>query len=160
MMKKIFKFIYILATILLTAYLSSVFSRYGTDGWYQMLQKPAIVPPDFVFSIVWAVLYALLILASYLALSRTESLLHNPTNDLFLAQCFLQILWCFAFFAQGQLAFGLGIIILLDVAVIKMTLLYHKLNRLSAYLLIPYCLWMLFASVLNIVYVWMYGTSV
>ena len=91
-MKKIFKFIYILAAVLLTAYLSSIFSRYGTQGWYQILPKPAIVPPDFVFPIVWAILYALIIWASYIALTRENSMLHSLANDLFLTQCFLQIL--------------------------------------------------------------------
>lgn len=158
-MKKIFKFIYILATVLLTAYLSSIFSRYGTNGWYQTLPQPAITPPDYVFPIAWTVLYALLIWASYSALNRTDSLVHSRANDLFIAQCFLQILWCFVFFAHGQLAWGLGIIILLDIAVLKMTHLYYKLNHWAAYILAPYCLWMLFATILNIAYVWMHGIS-
>lgn len=159
-MKKIFKFIYILAAVLLTAYLSSVYSRYGTSGWYQKFDKPDIVPPDAVFSIVWAVLYALIIWASYIALTKENSLLHSMANDLFLAQCFLQILWCFVFFAQGYLAFGLAVIILLDLAVFKMTHLYYKLNHTSGYLLIPYCLWVAFATVLNAAYVWMHGVSI
>ena len=159
-MKKIFKFIYITATVLLTGYLSSVFSRYGTNGWYQTLPKPEITPPDYIFSIVWGGLYALIIWATYVALSRSESLLHSWANDLFLAQCFLQILWCFVFFAQGQLAAGLAVIILLDLAVFKMTHLYYKLSKLAAVLVLPYCLWVSFATILNIMYVWMYGTSV
>lgn len=159
-MKKIFTFIYILAAVLLTAYLSSIFSRYGTSGWYQMLPKPIITPPDYVFSIVWTLLYALLVWASYIALNKTESLIHNMANDLFLVQCFLQILWCFVFFAHGHLAFGLATIILLDITVFKMAHLYYKLNRWSFYILIPYCLWILFATVLNIAYVWMHGISI
>lgn len=159
-MKKIFKFIYVLAAVLFTAYLSSIFSSYGTNGWYQILPKPIITPPDYVFSIIWTLLYALLILASYGALNKAESLIHNMANDLFLSQCFLQILWCFIFFAQGQLAFGLAVIILLDIAVLKMTHLYYKLNKSSAYLLMPYCLWVLFATTLNVFYVCMYGTKV
>lgn len=159
-MKKIFKFIYILSVVLLTAYLSSVFSRYGTKGWYQTLPKPDITPPDHIFSIVWSLLYALLIWASYIALNRSESLLHNSANDLFLAQCFLQILWCFVFFAQGYFAFGLAIIILLDLTIFKMAHLYYKLNRLSAYLLAPYCLWVVFATIINAAYVRMHGTGI
>lgn len=159
-MLKVFKFIYITLAVILTAYLSSIFSRYGTQGWYQNLPKPAIVPPDFVFSVIWALLYALIIWASYLALTKEESLLHSMANDLFLAQCFLQILWCFVFFAHAQLAFGLGIIILLDIAVFRMTYLYHKLSHLAGYLLLPYCLWISFASIINVVYVWENGLSV
>ena len=79
-MLKVFKFIYITLAVILTAYLSSIFSRYGTQGWYQNLPKPVIVPPDFVFSVIWALLYALIIWASYLALTKEESLLHSMPN--------------------------------------------------------------------------------
>lgn len=159
-MKKIFKFAYVLLVVLLTAYLSSIFSRYGTSGWYQTLPKPDITPPDYVFSIVWALLYALIIAATFIMLNHSPSLLHNWAHDLFLAQCFLQILWCYTFFAHGYLALGMVIIIMLDVAVIKMVHLYYKLNHISAYLLVPYLLWVLFASILNGAYVWMYGVNV
>ncbi len=159
-MKKIFKFVYVFAVVLLTAYLSSIFSRYGTSGWYQTLPKPMITPPDYVFSIVWALLYALIIAATYMMLERSPSMLHNLAHDLFLAQSFLQILWCFTFFAHGYLALGLGVIIILDITVIKMAHLYYKLHHISGYLLIPYILWVLFATVLNGAYVWMYGMNV
>lgn len=159
-MKNIFKFVYITAVVLLTAYLSSVFSRYGTQEWYQTLPKPIIVPPDYIFSIVWTLLYALLIIATYTALNKSQTLLHNNANDLFLAQAFLQILWCFVFFAQGYLAFGLAIILILDLAIFKMTHLYYKLNKLSAYMLFPLCAWISFATVINLVYVWLYGLKV
>ena len=64
------------------------------------------------------------------------------------------------YFAQGYLAFGLAVIILLDIAVFKMAQLYYKLNHATGYLLIPYCLWVVFATFINFAYVWMHGISV
>ncbi|MBQ8676992.1 MAG: tryptophan-rich sensory protein [Alphaproteobacteria bacterium] len=158
-MKKLLKFAYVFAVVLLSAYLSSVFSRYGTRGWYQLLDKPDIVPPDFVFPIIWTLIYALIIAATFIMLSYSKSWRHNLANDLFLAQSFLQILWCYAFFAHGYLALGMVIIIMLFIAVLKMTQLYYQLNQLAGYLLVPYCLWLMFAAALNGIYIWEYGMN-
>lgn len=159
-MVKSLKFGYVLVVVLLTAYLSSIFSRYGTSGWYQTLPKPDITPPDYVFPIVWTLLYALIIAATYIMITNSQTLRRNLANDLFLAQSFLQILWCFTFFAHGYLALGLVVIVLLDIAVIKMTQLYFKINNLAGWLVTPYCFWALFATMLNVAYVWMHGLSV
>ena len=67
-MKKMLRFVYILIVVMLTAYISSMFTHEGTSTWYQTLKKPAIVPPDIVFSIVWSIIYVLMILSVFMIL--------------------------------------------------------------------------------------------
>lgn len=159
-MKKRFKFFYVTAAVLLTAYICSALTHIGINGWYDNFEKPELTPPDMVFPIIWTIIYALLILASFIALRDGDSVSKNKANNLFITQLALQILWCFSFFAQGQLALAMAVIILLDITVYKMITVFLKIRKLSGWLLYPYYWWLIFATFLNAVFMSSFGLVV
>lgn len=159
-MKKIFKFIYILTAVLLTSYLCSKFTNIGLSSWYNSFNKPFLTPPNIVFPIAWSIIYTLIIISSFIALRDAQNNQQTKVNNYFLAQLFLQIIWCFTFFAEGYLGLGFAIIILLDITVFKMISIFAKINKLASVLLYPYYWWLIFATFLNFSYVFNFGLIV
>lgn len=159
-MKKGFKFFYVTAAVLLTAYICSALTQIGLTGWYDSFAKPELTPPNIVFPIAWSIIYVLLVLAAFIALRDGDSAQRNKANNLFITQLALQILWCFSFFAQGQLALAMAVIILLDITVYKMITVFMKIRKLSGWLLYPYYWWLIFATFLNAVFISSFGLIV
>lgn len=118
-------------------------------NWYNQLIKPEYIPSPEIFSIVWAVLY-LLMLISFIALFRF-GLQKNMLNPiiLFVTQLILNLYWVQTFFVFHNIFTALIVAILLWVIILLTILSFHKYSKLSAYLLIPYLLWVSFAIFLN-----------
>ena len=152
-MKKLLIFVYVALAVLLTSYLCSQFTHIGLKGWYNTFTKPALTPPNIIFPIVWSIIYTLIILSTYIALRDSKANKRNSINNIFLVQLGLQILWCFTFFAEGQIGFALAVIILLGFSVYKMIDAFLSVNKLSGFLLYPYYWWVIFATFLNAVFV-------
>ena len=156
-MKQGFKFIYTFSATMLTAYICSVFTHSGIKEWYDGVEKPFLTPPNIVFPIAWSILYVLIMISTFMVLRDADSFNRKKANNLFIVQLFLQILWCFTFFAQGHLGLGFAIILLLDMCVFAMIVVYAKANKLASYMLYPYYWWLLFASFMNFNFVYKYG---
>ena len=115
---------------------------------YNDLIKPPLSPPGIVFPIVWTIIYLLIGISHTLLKEKGE--VPKETQQLYYTQLIFNYLWTFIFFV-----FRLGLlsvlwIIILDILVIIMTYQFYKQNKLSGILLIPYVLWLLFATYLNI----------
>lgn len=152
-MQNILKFIYSIILVTLTAMVSGYFTRHGINAWYHSAIGNAFTPPDSVFPVVWSILYLLLAISFFLIL-RLKS--NNETKDarrIFLSQLILQILWCFAFFYEGQLGVGLLIIVFMVWLAWKMLHFFAKLDHRTIYLLAPYLAWITYAAFLNLQYV-------
>lgn len=156
-MKQGFKFFYSFFSVMLTAYVCSIFTDIGIKQWYDGVEKPFLTPPNIVFPIVWSVLYVLLAISTFMVLRDADSYNRKKANNIFIIQLFLQILWCFTFFAQGHLGLGFAVIILLDVCVFRMVSVYSKINKTASYMLYPYYWWLLFATFLNFNFVYNLG---
>ena len=156
-MKQGFKFIYSFSATMLTAYICSIFTQSGIKEWYDGIEKPFLTPPNIVFPMAWSILYVLIMISTFMVLRDSDSFNRKKANNLFIIQLFLQILWCFTFFAQGHLALGLGVIILLDISVFKMITIYAKVNKTASYMLYPYYWWLIFATFLNFNFVYKLG---
>ena len=148
-MIKIIKIFFATALILAGAYLSSYFTKAGIAGWYAVAQKPAIVPPDGVFPIVWGILYALMILAMIVVFVDSDDKPQGALWKELIIQIVFQIFWCFVFFEQQQLGAGLIVITLMGLSALKMLNVFWHTNKISGFLLIPYGVWVWFAFVLN-----------
>jgi len=114
----------------------------GTDLWYQGLIKSDLNPPGYVFGIVWPILYLLMGITAW----RTFEIIKN----LFYVQLFLNAIWSWLFFS-----FHLPLISLIDIWLliyinIKIILIVLKKDKLAGLLYVPYILWLLFASYLNL----------
>ena len=114
----------------------------GTDMWYQGLIKSDLNPPGYVFGIVWPILYLLMGITAW----RTFEIIKN----LFYVQLFLNAIWSWLFFS-----FHLPLISLIDIWLliyININIVYKvlKIDKLAGLLYVPYILWLLFASYLNL----------
>ena len=117
-------------------------SNTADDIWYQNLNKSPLNPPGFVFGIVWPFLYLLMSISAY----RT----FDQTKNLFFIQLFFNALWSWLFFAFQLPMIALLNIWLLIYLNIKVNIRMFIVDKLSSFLYIPYVLWLLFASYLNL----------
>ena len=112
---------------------------------YNSLVKPPLSPPSIVFPIVWTILYVLMGISYYL--------LKNPSKKekiIYFVQLGVNALWSLFFFIGKFYLFSFIWIVLLDVLVIFMIGIFYHNNKASAYLQIPYLIWILFATYLNL----------
>ena len=119
------------------------------DPWFVALDKPAIFPPPVTFGIVWPILYVLMGFAIAIVCSAWGSRYRTPAILAFVLQLAVNLAWSPVFFAEHEISLGLGVIVLLDVALIVTIALFWKVRRTAALLLVPYLAWILFATALN-----------
>ncbi len=120
------------------------------SNWYDTLTKPLLNPPGWVFTPVWIILY-ITIFASLILYTIKFS--HNSKLSgyiYFVVQMLLNLAWSPAFFYAHNIGLALVIIILLDIMVILMIAKFLSVSKLSGLILIPYLIWILFATYLNI----------
>lgn len=115
---------------------------------YNSLQKPFLSPSSILFPIIWTILY-ILMGVSY-GILEDKSLIDSKTKIIYYSQLFVNSLWSIIFFVLKWRLFAFIWIILLDILVIIMIINFYKNNKLSGLLQIPYLLWSLFASYLNL----------
>lgn len=117
--------------------------------WFASLNRPSFSPPNWIFGPVWTVLYILLGISLFLIWKQIPSKQRNNALLIFSLQMFLNFIWSFVFFYFHQIGLALIVIIGLWISIIFMLISFYKIKPLSAYLNIPYLLWVTFASVLN-----------
>ncbi|MEO8756087.1 MAG: TspO/MBR family protein [Casimicrobiaceae bacterium] len=117
------------------------------DGWYQSLAKPPFNPPNWVFAPVWFTLYVCIAIAGARTYLRDAS---SAPMFLWILQMVLNWVWSPTWFSLHMLwpAFVLIVAILLLIIGFVITS-WHR-DRLSAWLFVPYALWVAFASTLNL----------
>lgn len=115
---------------------------------YNSLQKPPLAPPSILFPIMWTILYILMGI-SY-GMLESKSLVDSKVNVIYFLQLFVNAIWSIIFFILKWRLLAFIWIILLDILVITMIIQFYKKNKLSGLLQIPYILWTLFASYLNL----------
>jgi len=148
----------LIAAILLCEFvgvLGSFFTFSEIPTWYASLAKPAFSPPGWVFAPVWTTLYALMGVSLYLIWKKgQEKAGIKLPLAIFGIQLSLNFLWSVFFFGLHSPFLGVICIILLWLSIAAMLFSFYKISRTAAYLLIPYLLWVSFASILNAMF-WM-----
>lgn len=135
--------------VLLLGFLAGRLGGDASSLWFQSLVKPAIFPPPIWFGIVWSVLYIMLGFALALVCAAWGARGRAAAITIFLIQLAVNMAWSPVFFGQHQITAGLIIIAVLDVLVIITVLLFWRVRKLAAVLMLPYLAWILFATVLN-----------
>lgn len=139
---------YILPILLSIAvgYSASVIQESSMIQWYPYLVKPAGTPPGIVFAIVWSVVYLLIgITGGMLAAKK-----YNEGIRLWFSQLLLNFLWSISFFYLRSISAGLINILMLDMLVCYLIYATWRPMRYVSYMLLPYILWLLYATYLNI----------
>lgn len=115
---------------------------------YNSLQKPFLSPPSLAFPIVWTILY-ILMGVSYGRLKEKE-LVDNKVSFIYYLQLVVNTLWPIFFFVLKWRLFSLFWILLLVVLVILMTIKFYRKDKIAGLLQIPYGIWTIFATYLNL----------
>ena len=118
-------------------------------SFYSQLAQPAWAPPPFLFGPVWTVLYAMMAIAAWLVWRSGGLHTNRIALSLFMAQLALNALWSWLFFAWQQGALAFVDIVLLWVLIVVTLVSFWRVRPLAGALLIPYLLWVSFASALN-----------
>ncbi|HOT44130.1 MAG TPA: tryptophan-rich sensory protein [Spirochaetota bacterium] len=122
----------------------------SVGSWYSGLNKPSFNPPDWIFGPVWTALYLMMGIALYLVWKKGLS--HKETRAAVAAfgvQLFLNLAWSFLFFYLHMPFAAFIEIILLWFAIAATMAAFARVSRAACRLLVPYLLWVSFASVLN-----------
>lgn len=146
--KSYFNFIFSLVTVLITAGLCSYFNNIGMDNFYSDIKLAALNPPNYVFSIMWTILYVLLVIAFDLVLENKEKSASAVAGS-FIFNMFLQVLWCYVFFGKGYFLIGFWVILALILSTAFLLYQFYQRHKGAAYMIVPYFLWLLFAAYLN-----------
>jgi tryptophan-rich sensory protein len=120
------------------------------DGWYYALQQPGWAPPDYMFAVIWTVVFALIAISGVLAWEKA------PTRrdfeialGLYALNGFLNLGWSFIFFRMQRPDLAFFELIALWLSIAALMVFLRRFSGLSAALLLPYIIWVSIAGVLN-----------
>lgn len=135
----------------LVGLISTPFTINSVQTWYQYLNKPFFSPPNWVFGPVWTLLYLLMGVSAYLIWRKGLKKKNiKPALIYFSVQLFFNFLWSIIFFGLHSPFVALIDIVLLLVTIFITILKFYNISKPAAYLLIPYILWVSFATLLNL----------
>ena len=130
-------------------------SGYG-NAWFDALVKPAFMPPGWAFPVAWTSLYILMGIALAQVID-SDAPGRRAALVLFAVQLALNLLWSPVFFGLHQMRPALAIIAVLAVVVAVMIILFLRIRKSAAYIMLPYLAWLLFATELNLAIVRLNG---
>lgn len=131
------------------AALGAAVTAESVKSWYPTLAKPALTPPDIAFPIVWNILFALMAVAAWRVWRAVGVQRARGALGLFTLQLALNLAWSWLFFGQQQIGWALAEIGLLWLAIVACILAFVRIDRIAAWLLLPYLLWVSFAVYLT-----------
>jgi translocator protein len=122
----------------------------GEGTWYAQLDKPWFTPPGWVFGPVWTALYVMMGIAAFLVWERRQEYSGALTAlAAYAVQLVLNLSWSLVFFGLESPVGGLIVIVVLLAAIVATMILFWPISRVASLLLVPYLLWVSFATVLN-----------
>lgn len=151
MMKKINWKVLIISLLIVygIALIGGLFTSGNTSGeWYESI-KPSITPPNWVFPIVWNILFFLIALSLYFAWINAKKKDKKNIIIVFGINFLLNILWSVLYFGLKTPLYAFIEILIFWISIISMIYVTYKIDKKAAYLLIPYLLWVSFAIILN-----------
>lgn len=138
-----------LAMVFVAAALGGYATGTSVNDWYPHLAKPAWTPPDWIFGPVWTVLYGAMAIAAWLVWRRGGFAITSTALALFIIQLVLNTAWSAIFFGMQRPDLAALEIVALWLAILATIIAFWRHSRLASLLLVPYLLWVSYASVLN-----------
>ncbi|MBO6827922.1 TspO/MBR family protein [Allomuricauda sp.] len=131
-------------------FLSSIATQSSVNDWYLTLDKPSFTPPNYLFAPVWTALYIMMGVAAGIVWSKGYHHIWVKTALYhFVFQLLLNALWSIVFFGLKNPLGGMIVILALLTMIILTIKWFRVISKPAAYLLVPYVLWVVFASALN-----------
>lgn len=147
MKEKIKSLFYIFLPIILGSILGFIIK--DSYKYYEALNRPPLNPPKILFPIMWSIIYLLMGISYYLFKKEYKNTNKEVRNSYYI-QLTINLLWSIIFFVFKFKFFSIVWILLLLIAVFNLYSVLKPLKRISSYLLIPYILWIGFATYLTI----------
>lgn len=123
-------------------------SGYG-NRWFDALSKPDIIPPGWVFGVGWTILYIMLGVALAMILHARGARGRGLALGLFFTQLVLNLCWSPLFFAAHQVTLAFWLILGILALTIATTFAFAPIRKTAAWLLVPYMVWLSFATIIN-----------
>jgi benzodiazapine receptor len=142
-------FILCLVIVYSVAYFGSMFTSQNTNSeWYSSI-RPSITPPNWVFPIVWNILFFLISISLYLAWINSNKKNKKKVVVFYFINFVLNIFWSYLYFGIKRPDLAFIEIIFLEISIGFLIYNNYKINKKSSWLLVPYFLWVGFAGILN-----------
>lgn len=130
--------------------IGSAFTAPAIPNWYATLAKPSFQPPSWLFGPVWVTLYTLMGVAAFIVWKKGAGQRNGRIGIvLFAVQLVFNALWSIVFFGLKDLFLALAVIVTLFALIVATTYYFFQVSRAAGFLMIPYILWVLFATILN-----------
>lgn len=140
------------ACIVLAVVVVAMVASAGTNtesAWYRALWKPPWQPPGWVFGVAWTAIYVMFAISAVLAWDATSGTMRTRVMMLFAINAVLNASWGFIFFqARMPAAAGIDIVALAMVLAVMIIRIWPA-SPVAALLLVPYLIWIIYASTLN-----------
>jgi translocator protein len=138
-----------LLTVAFMAIIGNSFSGGAqTSSWYDSI-RPAITPPGYVFPIVWSILYLMIAVALYFSWKSAGRADKRAVALTYGINLLANALWTLFFFGMKNPALAMADIVIIWFSILAMMQVSKKIDKRAFYLLVPYLLWVSFASILN-----------
>jgi translocator protein len=145
-----FKLIITLVACQLAGIIGSIFTVSAIPCWYAQLLKPELNPPNWIFGPAWTILYILMGISAFLIWKKGfEKKEIKIALTVFIFQLFLNAIWSIIFFGLKNPFWAFIEIIILWLAILGTIIIFYKISKPAAILLIPYIFWVSFAAYLN-----------
>lgn len=142
-----------LITVPLVVFLGFLVGSLSNSGdenrWFAALAKPAMQPPGWVFGAAWTALYTMMGFALALILHARSAPGRGLAIGLFAFQFTLNLMWSPTFFMAHQVTAAFWLILAILAAATSTTVAFARIRTAAAWLMLPYLLWLSFASILN-----------
>lgn len=129
--------------------ISSLIVGGGFSHYSDTSVKPPLSPPNWLFPVVWTILYVLMGISSYLVYEKDGSEAKQPLA-VYAIQLAMNFMWPIFFFSLSAYLFSFIWLILLWALALAMTVMFYRVNRTAGLLQIPYLIWLTFAAYLNL----------
>ena len=132
--------------ILITAAAAATGTLSQPDAWFNALAKPSFMPPTWLFPPVWSLLYFLMAIAAW-RVYRIEGV--RAAIVLWFVQLVANAAWTPLFFGLHRVGFALADIVVLVALIVATTIAFFRRDRVAGALMIPYLVWVCFATALT-----------
>lgn len=119
-------------------------------AWYQTLSKPSWTPPNWLFGPAWTVLYIMIAVAGWLAWRDAGPGGAVLPMAAYALQLLFNAFWSVAFFGLRRIGLALADAVAMALAIVACIAVFAPINALAAWLMVPYLLWVCFATALNL----------
>lgn len=146
---KIVKLLFFIILVEIVGSAGALVTTPAIPTWYVGLNKPFFSPPNWLFGPVWTLLFVTIGVSLYLIWKSNEKA-RSQSLRLFWLQLAANVIWSFLFFGLKNPLLGLIDILFLWGLIVFLIKLNLRISRLASYILIPYLLWVSFATLLNL----------